>query len=99
MSQVDGKEAKVGSSMHGTTFKLTLSNWETWMVFTSESVTWKLTSKDEVQVRRARIVLGGTDACTVGVARGGGPSAVGAWALSRQWGVYPWYSSTRRAYV
>lgn len=37
--------------MHGTTFKLALSNWETWLVFTSESVTWKLVSKHEVEVR------------------------------------------------
>lgn len=39
--------------MHGTTFKLALSNWETWLVFTSESVTWKLVSEHEVQVREA----------------------------------------------
>lgn len=51
--QVDGEAAKVGSSMHGTTFKLALSNWETWLVFTSESVTWKLVSEHEVQVRGA----------------------------------------------
>lgn len=37
--------------MHGTTFKLALSNWETWLVFTSESVTWKLVSEHEVEVR------------------------------------------------
>lgn len=37
--------------MHGTTFKLALSNWETWLVFTSESVTWKLVSEHKVQVR------------------------------------------------
>lgn len=36
--------------MHGTTFKLALSNWETWLVFTSESVTWKLVSEHEVEV-------------------------------------------------
>lgn len=48
--KVDGDTAKVRSSMHGTTFKLALSNWETWMVFTSESVTWELSSANEVQV-------------------------------------------------
>lgn len=48
--EVDGEAAKVGSSMHGTTFKLALSNWETWLVFTSESVTWKLVSEHEVQM-------------------------------------------------
>lgn len=38
--------------MHGTTFKLALSNWETWLIFTSESVTWKLVSPQEVEVRK-----------------------------------------------
>ncbi|CAN0536383.1 unnamed protein product, partial [Ectocarpus sp. 8 AP-2014] len=33
-------EAEVGASLFATTFKLALSNWETWVVFTSESVTW-----------------------------------------------------------
>lgn len=49
-TKVDGETAKVGSFMHGNTFKLALSNWETWMVFTSESVTWELSSKGEVKV-------------------------------------------------
>lgn len=49
--KVDGKKAKIGSSWRGTTFKVALSNWETWMVFTSDSVTWTLKSAHELEVR------------------------------------------------
>ncbi|CAN0012025.1 unnamed protein product, partial [Choristocarpus tenellus] len=40
--KVNGEVPKSGSSYHGVQFKLILSNRETWMVYTSGSVTWKL---------------------------------------------------------
>ncbi|CAM9323676.1 unnamed protein product [Ectocarpus sp. 4 AP-2014] len=49
--EINGKEAEVGASLFATTFKLALSNWETWVVFTSESVTWKVTSLQEVEMK------------------------------------------------
>ena len=54
---MDGEKAKPGSSVHGTTFKLSLSNWETWMIFTSDSVSLKMTSRRQVQVREWPMVL------------------------------------------
>lgn len=50
IGQVNGEKLKVGASWHSDTFKLALSNWETWLVFTSGSVTWTLLSKSEVEV-------------------------------------------------
>ncbi|CAM9532890.1 unnamed protein product, partial [Ascophyllum nodosum] len=49
--EMDGEKAKPGSSVHGTTFKLSLSNWETWMIFTSDSVSLKMTSRRQVQIQ------------------------------------------------
>eukprot|EP00903_Cladosiphon_okamuranus_P005442 g5427.t1 len=49
--QVNDNKAKVGSSVFGQTVKLALSNWETWMIYTSESVTWKLSSGNEVKMQ------------------------------------------------
>lgn len=40
----------MGASVFGQTVKLGLSNWETWVIYTSESVTWKLSSGNEVKV-------------------------------------------------
>lgn len=49
-NKVNDKTAKVGASVFGQTFKLALSNWETWVIYTSESVMWKLSSGNEVKV-------------------------------------------------
>lgn len=57
-SKINGKKAVSGTSLFATTFKLALSNWETWVVFTSESVTWKVSSLQEVEVRKGVQVLG-----------------------------------------
>lgn len=63
-TKVNGEEAEVGDSAFGQTVKLSLSNWETWLVFTSESVTWKLSSKQEIEVR-SEMRLDGMEWCDV----------------------------------
>lgn len=55
--KVNDKKAKVGASVFGQTVKLALSNWETWMIYTSESVTWKLSSGNEVKVCPRSVVV------------------------------------------
>ncbi|KAG5183805.1 glycosyl hydrolase family 81-domain-containing protein [Tribonema minus] len=42
---LDGKPLKEGATVRGKTFKLGLSNWETWMVYTSESVSFKVEAR------------------------------------------------------
>lgn len=82
---MNDKTAKVGASVFGQTMKLALSNWETWMVYTSESVTWKLSSGNEVKVRP---LVGGA---SVFVAAKGVPTSthnVCAPCWSSQW--KPW---------
>ncbi|KAG5183806.1 glycosyl hydrolase family 81-domain-containing protein, partial [Tribonema minus] len=48
---LDGKPLKEGATVRGKTFKLGLSNWETWMVYTSESVSFKHAARGAAAAR------------------------------------------------